>query len=198
MREQLAPSEANQVLHVRQLTAAELEKQLEGRCALQREAAWDFWKTTQDLHFDGPNSDCCVAAGFPTDLVSVPSVFGWFIPRAGRYARAAVLHDHLWSVGVDHGEADRRFRAQLEHDGVSLLRRWIMWAAVRMRSIVEGEGGSGWPRDLPGAVLMLLIALPFITVPAIAILISNAAFFALEWLVAVPLRDEKPRMQFRT
>ena len=89
-----------------------------------------------------------VCDDFSTDLVSVPNVFSWFIPRAGRYARAAVLHDYLLRyperVGVDPREADRRFRLQMQRDGVSLLRRWIMWAAVRMAAILRGKGGAGW------------------------------------------------------
>jgi hypothetical protein len=200
MREQSAPAAEEQVLHVRQLTAIELDDARNNK-RFFKESAWDAWRTTQVLRFDGPNEQFEVrgkhSTEFDTDLVSVPNVFAWFIPRAGRYARAAVLHDYLWrypdQTNCDSRQADKRFRQQMQWDGVSLLRRWIMWAAVRMSAIVRCKGGAGWWKDLPGAVLLLLcIALPIVVLPVLAILASTIVFWVLETLTALVVRDEKP------
>lgn len=196
MRYRSAPTDRDAVVHVRQLTADELEE-ARSKKKFFKESAWDEWRTTQALKFDGPNQEFEVYENFSTDLVSVPSVVAWFIPRAGRYARAAVLHDYLWRypkrLGIDHNQADRRFRPQMQRDGVSLLRRWIIWAAVRISSIVQGKGGAGWLKDLAGALLLLVfIALPIVLLPVITIAVSTIAFWVLESIVALVVPDETP------
>ena len=50
-----------------------------------------------------------------TDFASVPRFFVWFIPRYGRYTKAAIIHDHLWRDQVGKGaicfrDADGLFR----------------------------------------------------------------------------------------
>lgn len=190
-------------MHVRQLTADELDT-LRAAKTIFKESAWDEWRTTQPLTFDGFNENFEVPVDFATDLVSVPGVVSWFIPRAGRYARAAVLHDYLWRyperTGCDRRQGDYRFRRQMQRDGVSLLRRWIMWAAVRMAAIVQGKGGAGWQRDVPGALaLLVLVALPVVLLPGIAILASSFVFWILETIVALVAPDETPqRIQLKT
>jgi hypothetical protein len=190
------PATAAAVLHVRQLTAAELET-VQAAKRFFKESAWDEWRTTQPLKFDGPNEQYEVCADFATDLVSVPGVVSWFVPRAGRYARAAVLHDYLWRcpdrTGCDRRQADHRFRLQMQRDGVSLLRRWIIWSAVRMSAILQGKGGAGWWKDLPGALtLLLLVAAPVVALPALTILVSTVVFWILESVVALVVPDEQP------
>jgi hypothetical protein len=183
----IAPPKHDQVLHIRQLKADELEEvRASKRCF--KEAAWDEWRTTQPLEFDGYNHEFKVVSDFPTDLVSVPNIFSWFIPRAGRYARAAVLHDYLWRrpMRINRRDADRRFRRQMELDGVGMLRRWIMWAAVRAISIGTCKGGPGSWKDAVGAgALLLFVALPIVLVPALAIVLSIVVFWIVESLVAL-------------
>ncbi|BBY82418.1 DUF1353 domain-containing protein [Mycolicibacterium pulveris] len=203
MTQRCAPIEKEAVVHVRQLTADELDA-LRATKRVFKESAWDEWRTTQPLKFDGVNRQFEVCDDFATDLVSVPGVVAWFIPRAGRYARAAVLHDYLWRypdrTGCDRRQADYRFRRQMQRDGVSLLRRWIMWAAVRMAAIVQGKGGAGWGKDVPGALaLLVLVAIPVVLLPGIAILASTFVFWVLEAVVALVVPDETmPRMQLKT
>ncbi len=203
MTQRCAPIDKDAVVHVRQLTADELDT-LRAAKKLFKESAWDEWRTTQPLTFDGFNHEFEVCENFATDLVSVPSVFAWFVPRAGRYARAAVLHDYLWRypdrTGCDRRQADYRFRRQMQRDGVSLLRRWIMWAAVRMAAIVQGKGGAGWAKDVPGALaLLVLIALPVVLLPGVAILASTFVFWLLEAVVALVVPDEtRPPLQLKT
>jgi Protein of unknown function (DUF1353) len=193
--ERCAPTDKAAVLYVRQLTADELEA-VRASKRFFKESAWDEWRTTQPLRFEGPNERFEVCPEFPTDLVSVPGVVAWFVPRAGRYARAAVLHDYLWRfpdrTGCDRREADYRFRLQMQRDGVSLLRRWIVWAAVRMAAIVQGKGGVGWWKDVPGAVVLLLVAAPIVVLPGLTILISTVVFWLLETIIAVVVPDETP------
>ncbi|KUI14091.1 hypothetical protein AU193_08675 [Mycobacterium sp. GA-1285] len=190
------PADKTAVLHVRQLTAPELDA-VRAAKRYFKESAWDEWRTTQPLGFEGPNKQFEVGPDFATDLVSVPGVVAWFVPRAGRYARAAVLHDYLWRfperTGCDRRTADYRFRLQMQRDGVSLLRRWIIWATVRLSAIVQGKGGAGWWKDVPGAVLLvLLVAAPIVVLPALAILVSTVVFWLLESAVAVVVPDETP------
>ena len=197
----IAPATHEQVLHIRQLKAAELEKVRDGKRYF-KETAWDEWRTTQPLEFDGRNHEYKVVSNFATDLVSVPNVFSWFIPRAGRYARAAVLHDYLWRrpMRINRRDADRRFRLQMELDGVSLLRRWIMWSVVRFVSIGKCKGGPGWWKDAAGAgALLLFVALPIVLLPVIAIALSTVVFWIVESMVALFVPDEKAQWpQFMT
>jgi hypothetical protein len=188
--------DAKSVLHIRQLKddeRGELRKR-----GLREEQIWDTWITTQDLEV-GPDK---VDEGFDTDLVSVPNVFSWFVPRAGRYARAAVLHDCLWRHPDKHPnrrKSDSRFRQQMQADGVSLPRRWMMWGAVRSRSILEGDRSVGWESDIPKLVLLAAIAIPILLPPAIVISASNAVFYGLE-LIACPFDRQAPppRLQLKT
>lgn len=92
-------------------------------------------------------------ATFVTDLTSVPSVFGWLVPRTGRHLPAALLHDGLVSgpgqgpsylsttgADVDRVEANRIFRDAMADTGTGVVRRWLMWAAVTTATCVSGHG----------------------------------------------------------
>ncbi|HYZ68588.1 MAG TPA: DUF1353 domain-containing protein [Mycobacterium sp.] len=169
---------------------------------------WDQWTTTRPL-FVQADVMLRVDADFDSDLVSVPNMFAWFIPRAGRYARAAVLHDYLWKrvaqEGYDRRVADRQFRFAMQAAEVSLLRRWIMWATVRMNSILaKHDPGKGGLMDLPGALLVLTVAFPIVAPPAVLILVSSAVFtvtekvtWALSKLWPGP-SEPSPKAQFKT
>ncbi|HEY5988130.1 MAG TPA: DUF1353 domain-containing protein [Streptosporangiaceae bacterium] len=84
----------------------------------------------------GKHDVFCVPVGERTDFASVPRVFVCFLPRYGRYTKAAILHDYLWSVKISVGDISRLnaggiFRQAMRDLGVPFLRRWIMRAAVR-------------------------------------------------------------------
>jgi hypothetical protein len=72
-----------------------------------------------------------------TDLASVPSVLLWVVPRYGRHTLPAILHDQILRHDlVDQPErADRIFRNAMGEQRVALVMRWMMWAAVSMRTI---------------------------------------------------------------
>jgi len=201
MAEDIASPE--RVLHVSQL-----------RNDPESDEQWSKWLTTRALKVQADEL-LDIPIGFDTDFVSVPNAFSWFVPRAGRYARAAVLHDHLWRLAekktdnpdekYDRRKADRQFRIALENSGVALLRRWIMWAAVRLASIVvKRDPGSGWWIDVPGIAALALIALPFVGPPALLIVPATVLFGALEKVVhyLTPKKDDEqrqtPKIQFWT
>ena len=83
-----------------------------------------------------------VAAGFETDLASVPRLFWTLLPACGPHNRAAVVHDWLYArrriETVDgkirkprRKECDWIFLAALKDCGVGWVRRNAMWLAVR-------------------------------------------------------------------
>lgn len=76
-----------------------------------------------------------------SDLASVPQFFRWFANPYGEYTPAALIHDSLIVGGEpnagtlgDDAAADRYFRFLLDAAGVRFFRRWIMWAAVALRT----------------------------------------------------------------
>jgi len=100
--------------------------------------------------------DILVPAGlgsFATDLASVPALFTWLVPKDGNHLPAALLHDGLqYSPGeepsyvsveghdIDAIEANRVFRDAMCDTGTGTVRRWLMWAAVTVASLVTGRG----------------------------------------------------------
>ena len=92
-----------------------------------------------------------VPTGMRTDFASVPPRVRWFLPRYGRYTKAAILHDYLWRHRGRRrdrrGQPPRRdglFRRVMRELDVPFLRRWIMWAASSgppSRSPTDGSSG---------------------------------------------------------
>jgi hypothetical protein len=76
-----------------------------------------------------------------TDMASIPRFVRWFENTYGRHTLAAIIHDRLivskhangGALGSDT-LADRFFREMMRTSGVPLFKRWIMWAAVAMRT----------------------------------------------------------------
>lgn len=154
------------------------------------------WETHEELVYEGIERRFVVPAGSPTDFASVPRVFVWFLPRYGRYTKAAILHDHLWRDLATTGEiswvdADALFRRAMRELGVPFLRRWLMWAAVRWAALLKPGGRKGWSREAWRVVLLSGVAIPIVVPPAGAILASLGVFYVVEWLLWVPLEVHK-------
>jgi hypothetical protein len=95
--------------------------------------------------FDVPMEDI-------SDFASVPTFLTWLIPRYGRHTLAALLLDHLQKHRSDRGkgtdesdpervtseEADTIFRVAMHYSRVPFVRRWVMWAAVGLRTVFTG------------------------------------------------------------
>lgn len=71
------------------------------------------WKVLRALTYHASTEDFEVPVGEHTDFASVPREFVWFIPRYGRYTKAAILHDYLCSVCVPARRVSR-----IEADGI--------------------------------------------------------------------------------
>lgn len=100
-----------------------------------------FWMLDQSLTYVDTVGTTTYTAlpGFITDFASVPRVFWSWLPKAGEYSPAAVIHDWIYFWGVDdagepvtRGEADAVFRRAMADLGVPWARRWAMWSAVRL------------------------------------------------------------------
>ncbi|MEM9037776.1 MAG: DUF1353 domain-containing protein [Actinomycetota bacterium] len=114
-------------------------------------------------------------AGGGSDLASVPQFVRWFANPYGVYTPAALIHDSQitkqpngGSLGSDVA-ADRYFRFLLDAAGVDFFRRWIMWAAVALRT----RGAAGGLR-LVG--LITWVALSFVGIVAFFSALGDLAF----------------------
>ena len=83
----------------------------------------------------GPDSAdyITVPAGFDTTFASIPRVLWALLPPTGRYGKAAVVHDWLYAAGTrPRSAADLIFRQAMAVLGVSKVKRWGMYVAVRL------------------------------------------------------------------
>ncbi|HEX8804253.1 MAG TPA: DUF1353 domain-containing protein [Acidimicrobiales bacterium] len=151
------------------------------------------WEVRKDLCYRGNEQRWTVPAGSGTDFASVPRVLVWFLPRYGRYTKAAILHDFLWRHKAVTGEiswvdADGTFRRAMRELGVPFLRRWMMWSAVRWAALFKPGGRTGWLKESWRVVLVSLVALPFVVPPAAVILVTLLVFLLFEAILYVPLK----------
>ena len=74
-----------------------------------------------------------IPAGTLTHNASVPRILHAILPPTGRYTYPAVLHDYLYRTGrVSRSHADKLFLEAMGVARVHLVRRWLMWAGVRV------------------------------------------------------------------
>ena len=150
------------------------------------------WKLLKQMDYQGARELFQVPAGQKTDFASVPRIFVWFIPRYGRYTKAAILHDYLWEDKVTKGmsrlDADGLFRQAMRELNVSFLRRWIMWTAVRWAALFKPDGRAEWLKELPRVLFFTLIGLLVVLPPVLPILLSLLVFHIMEWIAWVPLK----------
>jgi hypothetical protein len=96
------------------------------------------YELQEDLHYEVfPGHIITVPKGFVTNFASTPRWLWSILPPSGKWNRAAVLHDYLYSIAVPTAHcsrwmADAIFRDAMYRLGVSLWRRWVMWAGVRV------------------------------------------------------------------
>lgn len=118
----------------------------------------------------------------PTDLASIPSFLRWFENAYGSHTLAAIIHDRLIrdepNSGVLRSDAlaDRFFRLMMQDAGIPWLKRWIMWAAVALRS---RWAARGWRRLAIGAWLLLALT-------GIAAFINAVGAAAFDWPAPAP------------
>lgn len=151
------------------------------------------WQTLRELIYQAKTQTFAVPVGQPTDFASVPRVFVWFIPRYGRYTKAAILHDYLCRVEVPAGnvtriDADGIFRQAMRELGVPFLRRWIMWAGVRLGALGSPAGRQKWWTQAWRVALVALVAVPVVLPAAVLITTTLLVFWLAEWLAWLPLQ----------
>lgn len=136
-----------------------------------------FWRLAEPLVYQGAVQTFTVPVDFRTDFASVPRAVVWLIPRYGAYTRAAILHDYLCRTGVvGRADADGLFRRCLREFDVSVPRRWMMWAAVRLGSRWEGISA----KDFLRWVLIAVPSLVFLFVPVVVVTTALLVFWLVE------------------
>lgn len=75
-----------------------------------------------------------VAAGFQTDLDTVPRLPLLYTIFKGRTVRAAILHDWLLYSGFPRSYADKMFLAEMRVERVPFYYRYPIFWAVRLHS----------------------------------------------------------------
>ncbi len=165
---------------------------LEGTVVDVEEISEQKWKLLKQMDYQGARELFQVPAGQTTDFASVPRIFVWFLPRYGRYTKAAILHDYLWGEKVPKGmsriDADGLFRQAMRELNVPFLRRWIMWAAVRWAALFKSDGRAGWLKEFPRVLFFTVVGLFVILPPVVPILFSLLVFHIMEWIAWVPLK----------
>jgi hypothetical protein len=154
-----------------------------------------YWLLKEDLRYEGKFECFIVPAGFRTNFASVPRIFTWLVPTSGEYTKAAVLHDWLWGLpGFPRRDADGIFRRTMRELGVSDLRRYVMWAAVRLGGGLRGLNAGELLVILALAVLVLPVAIP----ATLLVIVGLSVMWTMEVVIwalrsAVGKRVTKPK-----
>ena len=108
---------------------------------------------TVRFKLQGAGRQVTVPEGMVTDLSSVPWIARWIIGRVGPHLEASIVHDFLYIAWQDvegrgPREQDREFadkllRVAMEEASVGPIRRYLIYAAVRM------FGGGAYRREDP-------------------------------------------------
>ena len=83
------------------------------------------------IQLDGGKIQITVPKGFVTNFASTPRLLWPILPPAGRYLKAAVVHDFLYSTACSRFLADAIFRDLMQRSGVPMWKRVVMFYAVR-------------------------------------------------------------------
>ena len=139
-----------------------------------------LWRLTDELKYQGAVDRFVVPAGFRTDFASVPRLFTWLVPNSGQYTKSAVLHDWLLEQpGISRHDADGIFRRTMRELGVSDLRRYVMWGAVRIAGRLKGS-------SVPEVLLITLLALLVLPVALPGALLVLAGLTIL-WVIEMAI-----------
>jgi Protein of unknown function (DUF1353) len=98
---------------------------------------WDYFYLEGELGWRANSGQAhapvTVPRGFVSDLASVPRIFWSILPKTGRYAYAAIVHDYLyWEQKLSREEADAVFKVAMTDSGVSDLATETLFRAVRV------------------------------------------------------------------
>ncbi|AEH08021.1 MULTISPECIES: DUF1353 domain-containing protein [Protofrankia] len=145
------------------------------------------WRLLEPVSYEGKEQVFTVPTGFTTDFASVPRFLTWLVPTYGRYTKAAILHDWLWKLtdagDFDHADADGIFRWAMRELDVAFLRRWLMWAAVRLAGVRKSGLSTLWRPGFGQLAALVAVTLPgflFVLVPGCVVLAALFVFYLAE------------------
>jgi hypothetical protein len=152
------------------------------------------WQLVEPLGYRGRHEDFEVPSGFTTDFASVPQALTWLVPRYGRYTKAAILHDYLWAQcragRFAWADADGILRRTMRELDVPFVRRWLMWAAVRLAGIATHKFSSLWRQGvalLAALTLVTVLGVAYLAVPVTVVLAFSAGYTVIESLAWLAL-----------
>jgi len=129
---------------------------------------------------------------FETDLVSVPALFTWLVPKTGAHLPAALIHDGLVGSPADRPTyrstgghvigrvtADRVFRDGMADTGTGLVRRWLVWTAVTLATMVAREDTS--PRAAVRTYYRCVVIASLVVIGILGYLATADLFDASWW-----------------
>lgn len=100
-----------------------------------------------DYHVGSEDSDeiIHIEEGYMTDLASIPRVARWLIPKLGRHAQAAVVHDKCYQHHLyPQKKCDQIFLEAMKVLKVPFWKRRIMYRALRIGGWVSyGKHSNG-------------------------------------------------------
>jgi hypothetical protein len=154
-----------------------------------REVKDGLWELLAPLVYKGREQTFIIPAGFQTDLATIPTAFRWLLSPTGKYQKAAVLHDWLLRTRtVSPEDADGIFRRAMRELDVSFLRRYMMWAAVRLAHHLQGASAAEFR-------VWLLVAIPsalFMVLPTAVVVVFLTIYWAADYLVSASVGEAKP------
>lgn len=109
------------------------------------------WKVMERFNYNIDTADSVnaveVPVGFITDFASIPRILWNVLPPWGKYGKAAVIHDYMYTehkhsvysaegvesfVQIERKQADGIFLQAMEVLGVNKITRYAMYYAVRV------------------------------------------------------------------
>ena len=108
------------------------------------------WELLTDLIYIGNRDQFLVPKGFKTDFASIPRIVNSIVPKNGRHDGAAIVHDYLYREQprvapamnpITRLDSDRIFRRIMKELGVGIIRRNLIYRAVRL------GGGFSWAKS---------------------------------------------------
>jgi hypothetical protein len=84
-----------------------------------------------------------VPSGFVSDGASVPRVFWSIFPPFGKYFKAAIIHDYLYSSennAFNRVKSDYIFLEAMKETNVSFIIRYVIYNAVRIGGGIHFKG----------------------------------------------------------
>lgn len=91
------------------------------------------WRLHEPMTAELAGETVTVPEGFVTNMASIPRIFWNILPPTGKYAKAAILHDWLYTDRKKpRAECDRILLDGMKSLDVEAWKRYLMYGAVRL------------------------------------------------------------------